>query len=161
MSGKEKAEEEKGEGSGRREWKWGKEERRKKRIREGRERKGRGKWNMEELCKHLLPPPRSQFSTHINSVKALEEDPVACKNSRWPQGCREVTLWTESHYVTSRLQGKYAKGWVNTVQMLPERGWASSSPGSGEQMERLLSTGRGPSTEVGRNMMWPGVEIFS
>lgn len=84
MGGKEKAEEEKGEGSGRREWRWGKEERRKERIREGRERKGRGKWKGEygRIVQTPSAPSPLQFSTHINSVKALEEDPVACKNSR-------------------------------------------------------------------------------
>lgn len=63
----------------------GKQEREEKKEEDkGGETGGRGEWkgSTEELCKHLPHPPPLQFSTLINSVKALEEDPVACANSR-------------------------------------------------------------------------------
>ena len=36
----------------------------------------------EEQSKHPLYPPPLQFSALIHAIKALEEDPVACTNSR-------------------------------------------------------------------------------
>lgn len=46
--------------------------------------RGRGEWKGEygRIVQTPSAPSPLQFSTHINSEKAVEEDPVACKNSR-------------------------------------------------------------------------------
>lgn len=139
----------------------GKQEREeKKKEDKGGETGGRGEWkgSTEELCKHLPRPSPLQFSTLINSVKALEEDPVACANSRWPQGCREVTfdlkatVWHQA-LLSGEVCERLHRHCPNAARRKTSWQSPTPTPGSREWTETILSAGRYPTTGVGKNLV--------